>query len=297
MYIESSFLESVLNESAFELSKRIGNFDGQNRIEFFRSVSEDVEASELQESTKSILISNLCNAIQENSNMFNIDALDEAALDSILEFKGNETKNEAFKECLKDLENLLTYFISVIEKGLGYMDQILALSKKAKNNPKEFKKYINEMDKFADEFVAWKKQASKSICGSVTWKTFASQIKKFNNKYSEITMEEKKALSSKVEKMIDKVFKMCTPWYDMKRNGKLLPGSSAKYEELKNLYKELEKIDKSYANSVNDIFVDFDKYIGSEINPTLNDMFYVMKALNIQFEDSLRFKLVNKVLK
>ena len=296
MYIESSFLESVLNESAYELSTKINSFNGDNKFEFFRSVSESIEQSELEESTKSILLSTLCNSLQENKT-FNIDALDEAALDSILEFKGNESKNEAFKECLKDLEALLTYFISVIEKGLGYMDQILALSKKAKNSPKEFKKCVDEMDKFADEFVSWKKQASKSICGSVTWKTFASQIKKFNNKYSEITMEEKKALSAKVEKMIDKVFKICTPWYDMKRNGKLLPGSSAKYEELRTVYKELEKIDKSYANSVNDIFTDFDKYIGSEINPTLNDMFYVMTALNIKFEESWRFKLVNKVLK
>lgn len=299
MYIENVFLESILDEKANGIAKKISSLEESDKFAMMKVVSEDIESSELHEGVKENLVNYAANFISRTPNR-NYGALDESALESILEYSGNETKNEAFKECLKDLEELMLYFFDCIDKMTDILDKYLSLIKKAKT-PADLQKASKQMDDIRTDYIKWRKERSKKIDGVVTWNAYKKQIKMFNNKYSQISLEEKKAFSKKINDMLVKGMKKIFGWAKMNTKKEEVL-KSAKYSGcyLDDLIKELDRIksiDAAYHDRIYNNVAGLHNTVVDEYNYTYGDVQYINKTLNIEIEKGIVFKIVNTLLK
>ena len=99
-YVQESFLESCIDESALSILDEINNIGTKSITEAFESmvdVSNKIENSSLNKDTKQLLRYSLIENVYCNfskGTMINDEFLSESTIDSILEFDGNAEKNK-----------------------------------------------------------------------------------------------------------------------------------------------------------------------------------------------------------
>ena len=209
----------------------------------------------------------------------------------ITEFQGNPEKNKEFMEILKDLDQLCSLNTERVKLLVGYLDKMIPLLKSV-NNVSKFKKVKDQIDGMVSEYNEWRDKEFKGVSGQVVWNRFIQKSKSFNNKYSELMMEEKKKINDKLDKLYDNVLKYIEPWSADKTTK-----HSKKVSEVLDQFKRLEEIDSTYTSSVAKRFDEFYKFAISEANYTIGDINYVKKKLDLGREKSLLYKAVNKILK
>lgn len=286
-YIENTFLERCLNPEAIELHEEAESLErGKTSWNEVKSFVDKITESSLSDDTKAILIDEAleCMRIERNEIIKESGIISESVL---LEYSGNENKNKEFMECLKDLEELCNFNTEKVRKLSKYMKSSLTFSNEIIKSPKVFKQKVEEMRGFVKEYNEWYNKASKTIRAQVTFSSFAKKVRMFNNKYAEPMMEEKKKIDSKLSKLSDEIAELVKPWVKGGESiDKLLSNSD-----------NLDKIDQSYSNSFRNIAADLYNVLIDEANYTNNDIRYCRRDLKLEKENTITYKIVNKLLK
>ena len=208
---------------------------------------------------------------------------------SILEYAGNPVKNEEFKVILDDVNSLIEYFHSNIKVFVKAHEDLIGLALKIKNTPKkasELMKQIPDIQKACrDGLVENEKKYQPN--GTFTWTQFNSKIRKFNNKYSEIGMANRKELAKKLTSVLTDIRKIGSEW----------GSEGSKWEPFDNIVPELKEIDASYTNTLGSNLYEVNKLLITECNYTIADINSVLKFLNIDGDKKLLYKIINKVFK
>lgn len=209
----------------------------------------------------------------------------------ITEFQGNPEKNKEYMQILKDLDELCSLNTERVKLLVGYMDKMLSLLKST-NSVSKFKSTIDQIDDMVHKYNVWYDKAFKGVSGQVVFRNFIKKSKSFNNKYSELMMEEKKKMNDRLDKLYDTVLKTIEPWAADKSTGK-----SKKVAEAIEQFNRLNEIDSTYTDKVVKRFNEFYEFAISEANYTIGDINFCKKDLNLGKEKSLLYKAINKILK
>lgn len=293
MYIEESFLDSIYNENVSAIHDKIiyHNESSQSTFDFIKSIISESEEKGLSENSKDFITRRLLESMGVSYDI--VEAVTEDAIpldestEAILEFQGNPEKNKEFISILKDLEDLCNYNYERIKRLADDMDKLDKDADEAIKDPKKFKEILERARQYIQDFNEWYRKASKTINAPVTFKNFQSKIKKFNNKYSEITMDEKKKLRDKLLKIAKDIDAMIEPWA---KGGKRI-------DAFKEKLTKLSVIDKDYFDKFNKYAWDNYDYFFSEYKYTFDDIAIICKYLNIERENTVMYKIVNKLFK
>ena len=208
---------------------------------------------------------------------------------NILEYAGNPVKNEEFKAILDDVNSLIEYFHSNIKVFVKAHEDLVGLALKIKNTPKkasELMKRIPDIQKACrDGRVENEKKYQPN--GRYTWTQFNSKIRKFNNKYSEIGMTNRKELAEKLTNTLN----------DIRKIGKEWGGSGEKWKPYDDIIPDLKKIDESYAGTLERNLCTVNELLVDECNFTMSDIKSTLRQLNIDGDKKLLYKIINKVFK
>lgn len=212
-------------------------------------------------------------------------------MSALLEYAGKDEKNDEYKKLLSDMEANLKKCIDNTALIGKWLDTIVPTLKKIKNESSPIIKILEESKKSYNKMVT----ATSSAFGQREWNEMTKQYTKFkkasktfNNKYSTVGLENKKAMEQKLRQYDTQVGKFVREW---------LQEGSAKMLELMKEYDRAKYIDK---NNVGD----YCRYINTGlryyvfgVRACMSWLYSIRKCMNIKFEGSLRYKIVQKVLK
>lgn len=211
------------------------------------------------------------------------DKKEESANESVvLEYKGNDVKNEIFIQVLEDVDDICKMNIDKINIYENALNDMLSLMKKSSNASSIKDNLVKSRNIGRD--TGKKIQEIKGYYGPLTFNLVKSEVKKFNNKYSEITMSEKKKLAEKLSKYKDKLQSI----------GKKYSANSEFFKEYIKILDKIESQDVAARNSFADLADSWVNAIIYEINATIADIDFVLKELNIEkTENSIIYKALN----
>ena len=211
--------------------------------------------------------------------------VDESAIedtDIITEMKGNEIKNDVFKQVLDDLDDLCKMNLEKIKSYDTAIENIIKTANTV--NKENSKETIVEMRKIGRKVIEDRNKI-KGYYGSLSFQLLKKQVTSFNNKYSYVTMQEKKKL---VEKL--RSYKKIIEKYAKKYSSK----------EFENRYIDIidkfEIADSSLRTTVYDFIDSWVSELMDECNYTIADIDSIINQLNIgATEKSIKYKLLNFV--
>ena len=203
---------------------------------------------------------------------------------SLLEWTGDEVKHEEFVQVLEDIDNLCKFNMEKINLITRYAEDIIKETKKCKNE-KQLKDFTLDLRNWPDKLNK-EVDAIDEVFAPLQFTLLAQYCKKFQNKYSELSMTAKKDLCDKLTKYLTKLEEIKTRY---RKNGDLSKDFDAAYINI-------EDINPVYSDSVVKYFNGLFRYGVSEINYTIDDINFIIKTLNITgIEKSLIYKISKKI--
>lgn len=265
-----------------------------NKIKKIQSLESETEENkeQLKELNKSLeIIAKVKPAFKNSVANRESAVLEESVL---LEFKGNENKTEAFKIILDEVAGICEFNYEKIKISKKCIDDMISyinqgIKAKDEKTTGEFvvkvretgRKAGKDIDDFAKEL---------GINFSISIAVFRKDLKKFTNKYSEISMAEKKRIATKLEQMKKQIYDISSQY----------SRSNKEFEsKVLSLYDEIAKAGKSATlNTPYETLTSWLQYIINECNYTIGDIDGIIKDLNIEkTEKSIIYKALNPIKK
>lgn len=219
-------------------------------------------------------------AKNKNNENVNESSLLES-VDYLLEYKGNEVKNNIFIQILDELDDLCKMNLDKITSTDKYIQDAYKLCKKS--NKTNIKSNLTEVRKLGRELNS-KLSNIKGYNGNLSFRLLQKEINKFNTKYSSITMNEKKKLAEKLESYKKKLNEFSKKYSE----------NSEFEKEYIEFYDYLEAIDIPAKNEIIEVMNSWITKIRQEINLTVEDIDVIIKTLNIEkTEKSIVYKMMN----
>lgn len=296
-YVRESFLESCIDETASNILDEIYNINTESVVELFESMLDlhnRIENSTLNTDTKQSLYYSLIEHVYSNINEDTIkeeDLLSESGIESILEFDGNDKKNQEFIKLLKDIDTLTQKNLEKIKKCISDLEKYQHWADDIVKNPNKLSSYITKIEKDNKEFNAWLEK-NRVANGPKTFAELRKKARTFNNKYSEVVMGSKKEVSAKFDKVEKEMNRLITPWVSKndstgKAIGNLVDTTN----------KIIDEIDRTngivFQRRIRQIY----DYALDEAEWTLEDIDAFRKVLDIEFENKKMYKFVNAFIK
>lgn len=202
--------------------------------------------------------------------------------DYLLEYKGNDLKNDIFVQILDEFEQLCKANIEFQDAILDVAKRQLAEFKKAK----DMKSLNAAATKIRDIGIEGNKECPKVLennYGPMTFRMLDKEIRKFNNKYSFTGFQSKKTLQDKLSAMQKK----------MSETVKQIDAKSTFVKELDAAYDKAAKINVDLADRCYNTIISWLKYCINEISLTDNDIRVVIKSMGLTKQPNLLFKILN----
>ena len=220
-------------------------------------------------------------------------ALDDIETDSlnesyIIEYTGNETRNEEYRECLKKLDELIQLYIKRIKSVQAIFDKMVALYMTInKKNIFKVESEIRQTGRNGNKSID---AVSKDIHEKAgrTWREFTKLSNKFCVKYSTVTMDEKEKFTKKIEPYYDTLEKILDKYTDSKFKEKLVK----KEEDEVLAAAEYNGKDYKYGQEILNTIGSWYSYMINEISYTMSDIRFIYKKMGSK--DSPIYKLINK---
>ena len=292
-YIRNDFLNFCLNEEAKNLREDITKYKdtgiGQEEILKKLAVLTDEKRKDLDNLTKDKLIEAYLDAFRyRNIYMESIDS-DETA-EQLLEFSGDEYKNKQFKQTLQEVDKYLIAFIKELQDIDKLLIKITSLYSKCKNVNTARKAYTDAIKEAEAVNKALKKMFADIDNGISPFKKFDKQAGTFNNKYSTVTMEEKKIFDKKIKEYIKQVNDIIEPWGGGEKNGVKVQALIDAMNNFRDCMPELS--DKADA-----IPQGWYKYMFEAYRDDIGVCYWIRKKLGIEVEGSIKWKIVHALFK
>lgn len=279
-YLDEVFLES--NDEISSIKDRINEAEfstAQEATEFFAETSNIINCSNLSEPMKKALLERTMDKI-------------------VLEFQGDPEKNKEFIDLLKEMENAL----EAAEKDIRKMDEIIRrlgknikelyneTAKKGFGQPNmlnKLKTITDHVKKEVEDYRSFTKDNYKDVNIRKTYDNLKKKAKSFNNKYSQLTMEEKKKFVAKFQKSIQDMREIIKPWAKNGKDG----------DDILKQIKTLENIDSILGKKLYKDMLDIMDLIVQVYNIHLSNCMVIFQTLKIEKEKGFMYKMVNRILK
>lgn len=297
--ISESFADYVLSEDATNIRIKVNQIqeNGTCSLEEMNEIITMVRESNLSISTQKNIVSKV---YEMWSNSMDETAVTEGIFNfgnSTNRFDGDPVKNAEYIKLLNDMEAFITYMVDVMEGDFAVADDILKLfedtAKKAKKKEdieKLLSSCLNRMDK------------GNTVYNSSTYRKyydlylkFNKLSKSFNNRYSKITMAEKKAVDSKLDQILEKLSSgLIKDWFEFEDIGNKTP----KTDRLNDAFLKIKEVDRDSAvNLSNRIISTLYKVLANSWGQTIGNVRYMRKILGIELEGTAKWKIVHKIFK
>ena len=246
--------------------------DGDERVKSLEKVINICE--ELKKKRKEAL-----NAATKNKD----EDIEESVLyeDYLLEYKGNDIKNDIFIQVLDDVDDLCKMNMDKISTFENAVSTMMNLAKNS--NEKSIKNNLvkaRQLGRDTNDEI----NKIKSYYGPLTFALVKSEVKKFNNKYSSVSMQEKKKLAAKLTAYRKKLVEI----------GKKYEYNSSLDKEWIKVLDKLETYDVSARNEFLDLVGSWASGIINEVNWTIGDIDAILKLMDIErLEKSIIYKVMN----
>lgn len=204
--------------------------------------------------------------------------------DILNEYSGKEIDNKRFANCMEELGKIGKYYVQVDQLIAEHINFIVNSLKKCKKSG-DVTKALNDCYNKADETNKKINDFYNNFQEMPTFRRFQSLVKKFSVKYSDVTMEEKKKWYNIFveyhKDMVAAVEPFDAKWINMV-NTEINKCKKLDYETTLKIVKLIQAwYDAQY------------KYF----NYTHNNIVYVIRKLDIGFEDSFKYKMIQKIFK
>ena len=213
----------------------------------------------------------------------------EDTFDVLNEYNGNEAKNEAFAECLKDIERLIKLYIDRIKFVEGKVNQMVALYLGIKADGSNLFKIDGAIRKIGIDGNKELQKIHKEIVteGNRIWPKFNRLASSFSVKYSADTMDEKEKFAKILEPYSELLDDLYNKYTDDDYQQKILNT----YDECIIAARIVGK-DDNYTKSLFNVVASWYCFMVDEICYTINDIRYVLKKFGSK--DNLIFRILNK---
>lgn len=208
---------------------------------------------------------------------------------TLLEYEGNPTKNEAFADCLKEVEELIKLYIDRIKFVEDKVNKMVKLYLAIKEDGKNLFKTDAEIRKIGMNANKDLDKIHKEISGMSyrVWSKFNRLSSSFSVKYSSVTMEEKEKFAKILEPYSDLLDELYNKYTDDDYRQKVLDAYSTCLIAARNMGK-----DETYTNGLFNVVASWYCFMVDEICYTINDIRHVLRKFGSK--DNLLFKLLNK---
>lgn len=203
--------------------------------------------------------------------------------DLLLEYKGNDVKNNIFIQVLKDVDDICKMNMDKISAYEDILSKMLSIGRTS--NSKNVKDNLLKCRNIGRDANNKLPEISKDYYGPLTFDLIKKEVRKFNNKYGSISMQEKKKLADKLNKYKDKLNTIGENYSS---------GSSSFNKECINILDKIESFDVAARREFADLLSSWLDGLLDEVNYTIGDINYVLKLLDIErLERSIIYKALN----
>lgn len=200
----------------------------------------------------------------------------------ILEYKGNEIKTNTFIQVLKDIDNLVKYNFAKLDTVDDSIDQMLKLIKSS--NKSNISKNYTEMVKIG-RGINNDLAKVKDIYAPLTFALLQKECKRFNNKYSQLSMAQRENLDNKMMQYNKELGKYYNKYSKTYQDEILTPALN-----------KCRAIDGGTTTQMSDIVYSWINYLISEVNYTKGDILAIGNELNVtKIKSSFLYNALNKM--
>lgn len=218
---------------------------------------------------------------------------------SILEMRSNEIDFTDFKDAIEAVKYIVNYYIEIIQLEDKILTEVTSRAASCKNSS-QLKTLSNDIrHKYPSQTQAAYKSydSKKGGANGSTWSKLRRVCRKFNIKYSDTTMEEKKKVAAELDKCKNVIIKLGRNWCEIttadgKKNNKY-----PKLEELGKALDHIKTIDEDSSQSITSNIYELYKLLVQEISYTLDDINAAKYNLRLEKEKSIAYKVINKFIK
>lgn len=298
-YIEENFGQLILDPRAVSIKQELiesidsGLFDMNDTVDFINRIAECNFARNTNEMLVEMVYEAFLLSGQEPENIAEASAL--------LEYAGNEEKNKQFVKSLKQLEQYIVDFHDYGVQAFAVGDQMLKLMeplKKLKDDDKGRKEAAAIGNRIQNLIDKYNNDLGKDGKFDEHYRNFAEfkrLARKFNNKFSNITINDKKALDKKLDELINATLTnpKVKAWVKLEQNQK-----TPQYDKMVELFDEFKRVDRQTALKIlNETINPYLQYQWNVLRRVIGFTNYVRSLIGANNDKKLTYKIVNKVLK
>ena len=200
----------------------------------------------------------------------------------ILEYKGNEIKTNTFIQVLKDIDNLVKYNFAKLDTLDNSIDQMLKLIKSSDKS--NISKNYTEMVKIG-RGINNDLAKVKDIYAPLTFALLQKECKRFNNKYSQLSMAQRENLDNKMMQYNKEIGKYYNKYNKTYQDEILTPALD-----------KCRNIDGGTTAQMSDLVYSWINYLISEVNYTKGDILAIGNELNVtKIKSSFLYNALNKM--
>ena len=293
-YIRNDFLNYCLDEEVIDIRHDIEVYreTGIGQLDILKKLAKltDKKNKRLDDIAKKQVMEAYTEAYNYR-NVYN-ESMSLEVPEKLLEYAGNDYKNDQFKKTLQEIEkHLIAYVkeIEIIDKTLTKFTNSLNKSKNVNSARKAYSDCVKEGKATVKAINTMYESLNNGID---PFTKFKSQAGSFNNKYSTVTMEEKKIFDNKIKAYIKQIEDHIEPWAagpDGKNNAKIqgLCDALDKFQEhMPELHDKATELAMGWYN-----------YYFKAYQEDMAMCNYIRRKLGIEIEGTLRWKIVHALFK
>lgn len=294
-YLKEDFLNFSLNEEVNTISNKIRDYkaSGEGLQELSTDMINMIKDQSYDRNTRISLLNSFTEAVTYNylhENDTDSDILD-IEESTLLEYSGNPEKVKNFKEMLKELDDIFTYYRVIIDEDTKVLDTIISSCSKVKKIDDARRCYTDcaKAGKAANQAI--KAAADKVDLDSQPFTRFKQQSNSFSGKYSTITLEDKKQFDKKLASFSEKIINDLDPW------GSKDDVDGPKIKALLEALEKFEEVMPELGDKFREFAGSWYKVLFNDSSSILNIVKWCRVKLNLGHSNTIRFKIVQKIFK
>ena len=296
--VSESFGEYALSEEANAIREKINNIviSGNCSIVEMNDIITDIRESNLSENTQRILVKKIFEAYSAN-DVEDIVVEESITLLDNTKFDGDPAKNAEYISLLREMDKFVSHIVDLLDADFDIANDILKLFEDHAKKDKTKEDIQKLLSDCLNRFDAGNKKYNKNLYKEYYEKfvKFNRISKSFNNRYSKITMAEKKVIDEKFDKILATLYgDMVRDWFYFEAFG----NKSPKSDRFQQAFLKIKDIDRDSAVNLSQRVINpLYNYIAKCWSNTVQNVNYMRRILGIELEDTAKWKIVHKLFK
>ena len=296
--ISESFGEYALSEEASVIREKINNIvlSGNCSIVEMNDIITDIRESNLSENTQRILVKKIFEAYSVN-DVEEMIVEESITLLGTTKFDGDPAKNAEYISLLREMDKFVSHIVDLLDADFDIANDILKLFENHAKKDKTKEDIQKLLSDCLNRFDAGNKKYNKNLYKDYYEKfvKFNRISKSFNNRYSKITMAEKKVIDEKFDKILATLYgDIVKDWFYFQEFGNQTPKS----DRFQQAFLKIKEIDRDSAVNLSQRVVNpLYNYIAKCWSNTVQNINYMRRILGIELEDTTKWKIIHKLFK